>query len=327
MDEHMIDLAAGDARLRRRLEAYADAGLSPDLVTSSRMRARVLAVAHRQADLARADAALTVVDGRGGAAMTPAADRIAWRARTQGTRLRRPLVAMLTAALVVGGAAGTTLAAQAGGALYEPRVWIETLTLPSDPSARAVAELARLEARLREADAATHNGDAVGTSAALTAYERIVESASAAAIAAQDEVAIAVLEAGVGRNVEVLRGLLLEVPVGAAEAISRAVDRAVAHAVEHSQTAIDRIETRDPSQNAGDGNGGAAGPDKPTDPAAKPTKAPPTAEPAPKPTHAPPGDPGAAGGQGGSGGQGGPDEPAETPKPHPTPKRTPGGPG
>jgi hypothetical protein len=326
MDEQMIDLAAGDARLRRRLEAYADGRLSPDLVTSSRMRARVLAVAHRQADLARADAALTVVDGRG-TALTPGVDRIAGRARSRGMRLRRPLAAMLAAALVVSGAAGTAFAAQAGGALYEPRVWIETLTLPSDPSARAVAELARLQARLQEADAATHNGDAIGTAAALTAYERIVESASAAAIAAQDEVAIAVLEAGVGRNVEVLRALLLEVPAGAAEAISRAVERAVAHAVERSQTAIDRIETRGASQDAGGGNGGGAGPDEPTDPPAKPTKAPPTAQPTPRPTHAPPSDPGGAGDQGGSGGQGGPDEPDKTPKPHPTPKRTPGGPG
>jgi hypothetical protein len=290
------------------------------------MRARVLAVAHRQADLARADAALTVVDGHGAATLTPAADRIARGTRSQGTRLRRPLAATMAAALVLGAAAGTAFAAQAGGALYEPRVWIETLTLPSDPSARAVAELARLEARLREADAATHSGDAAGAAAALSAYERIVESASEAAIAAQDEVAAAVLEAGVGRNVEVLRGLLLEVPAGAAEAISRAVDRAVAHAVEHSKAAIDRIEMRGPSQDAGGGNGGD-GPDKPTVPAAKPTKAPPTAEPTPKPNQAPTANPADGGGQGGSGGQGGPGEPDKTPKPHPTPKRTPDGPG
>ena len=144
MDDQMIDLVAGDMRLRRRLEAYADLRLSPDLVTSSRMRARVLAVAHRQADLARADAALTVMHGRGITGSTPAADRLARRTRSTRARLRRSLVAMLAAALVVGGAAGTALAAQAGGVLYEPRVWIETLTLPSDPSERAVAELARL---------------------------------------------------------------------------------------------------------------------------------------------------------------------------------------
>ena len=60
MDD-MIDLMDANALLGRRLEAYAESRLSPDLATSSRLRARVLAVAHRQAALARADAALTIV--------------------------------------------------------------------------------------------------------------------------------------------------------------------------------------------------------------------------------------------------------------------------
>ena len=49
--------------------AYAEVRLSPDLATSSRLRARVLAVAHRQADLARADASLTVLSGADPAAI------------------------------------------------------------------------------------------------------------------------------------------------------------------------------------------------------------------------------------------------------------------
>ncbi len=325
MDDQMIDLVAGDARLRRRLEAYADVRLTPGLVTSSRMRARVLAVAHRQADLARADAALTVVHGRGITGSTPVADRLARRTRSTGARLRRPLAAMLAAALVVGGAAGTALAAQAGGALYEPRVWIETLTLPSDPSERAVAELARLEARLGEADAATRNGDAAGAAAALAAYERIMEAASEAAIATGDEVAIAILEAGVSRNVEVLQALALQVPAGAAEAISRAVERAVARALERSETAIEKIDNAGPSNGGGSGGGG----DQPAGPSSKPTK-PPAPAPTPKPEKTPqagPDEPPAPGGQGGSGGQGNPNEPKKTQKPVPTPRRTPGGPG
>jgi hypothetical protein len=320
MDDQMIDLVAGDARLRRRLEAYADVRLSPDLVTSSRLRARVLAVAHRQADLARADAALTVVHGRGLTGSTPVADRLARRTGSTGARLRRPVAAMLAAALVGGGAAGTALAGQAGGALYEPRVWIETLTLPSDPSGRAVAELARLEARLREADAATRNGDAAGAAAALAAYERIMEAASDAAIAAGDEVAVAILDAGVSRNVEVLQALALQVPAGAAEAISRAVERAVARALERSETAIERIDNAGPAENGGGSSGGGTG--QPADPPNKPTK-PSTPEPTPKPTktpHADPTDPPGPGGQGG--GQGNPNEPKKTP-PEPTQRRTP----
>ena len=61
MDDAMIDLMAGDAELRRRLMAFADERLTPDLAASSRMRARVLATAHRRADLARADARLAVL--------------------------------------------------------------------------------------------------------------------------------------------------------------------------------------------------------------------------------------------------------------------------
>ena len=310
MDDRMIDLVAGDARLRQRLEAYADARLSPDLVTTSRMRARVLAVAHRQADLARADAALTVVPRTTVYGPTYGDARAVRSRRSRRSAMRRAMTALLAAAVVLGGAAGTALAARPGGALYDSRVWIETLTLPSDPSARAIGELARLEERLREADEAARSGDVAGAAAALAAYERIVESASEAAIAAQDEVAVAILEAGVGRNVEVLRALALRVPEGAAEAISGAVQRAVEQAVERSDRAIERIDTAGPPKG---GNGSGGGPEKPGEPAAKPTKAP-TAEPTAKPTKEPNAGPNGPGGQGG---------PKNTPKPAPTPKRTP----
>ncbi len=321
MDDRMIDLMAGDARLRQRLDAYADARLTPDLVSTSRMRARVLAVAHRQADLARADAALTVVP----ATALPGAMSIEGRSvrgrRSSRSRMRRPMTALLAAALVLGLGAGTALAARPGGALYDQRIWIETLTLPSDPSGRAVAELARLDVRLREAAEAALSGDAAGAAAALAAYARIVDSASDAAITAQDEVAMAILETGVGRNVEVLQALALRVPEGAADAISQAVQRAADRAVERSDRAIERIDTAGPLKGGNGGSGGGSGgsggngggPDKPADPAAKPTKAP-TPEPTPKPTKEPnagPPEPGAPGGQ------------KSTPKPQPTPKRTP----
>jgi hypothetical protein len=326
MDDRMIDLVAGDARLRQRLDAYADARLTPDLVSTSRMRARVLAVAHRQADLARADAAaLTVVPRTALPGAIPTDGRSTRTRRSARSRMRRPMTALLAAAFVLAAAAGTALAARPGGALYEQRIWIETLTLPNDPSARAIAELARLDARLREAEDAARAGDSAGAAAALAAYARIVEAASESAIATQDVVAIAILEAGVGRNVEVLQALALRVPDGAADAISRAVQRAVERAVDRSDRAIERIDTAGPANggnggNGGDGSGGSgAGPDTPADPTAKPTKAP-TAAPTPKPTKEPnagPTDPGAPGSQGGENG------PKNTPQPQPTPKRTP----
>jgi hypothetical protein len=298
MDDHMIELMAGDARLRRRLEAYADLRLTPDLATSSRIRARVLAVAHRHADLARADAALTIV--------TATTERTRRPARRRRAPWQRALVGLLAASLALGAAAGSAFAARPGGALYEPRVWLETLTLPSDPSQRALAELDRLERRLAEAAEAVRSGDTAGATAALEAYERILEQASAAAIAARDDIAAAVLETGVGHNLDVLRALMLALPDQAAGAIERVVQRAI----DRSDGAIERIER-------GQGAPAAAPLGEPAGPSAKPTKAP-TPEPTPKPTKKPGGQP--AGGPD-TGGQptstSEPDRPDRSPKPTP----------
>lgn len=268
MDNEMIDLTAGDARLRQRLDLYAETRLTPDLATSSRIRARVLAVAHRQADLARADAALTIV--------TATTERAAMPTGRRRPRSRRPIVALLVASLAVGAAAGSAFAARAGGSLYETRVWLETLTLPSDPSERALAELDRLEQRLIEATEAIRAGDGAGVAAALAAYESIMEQASLAAIAAHDDVAVAVLQAGVGRNVDVLQALILVLPDQATDALEQAVQRAI----DRSDRAIQRIER---------GQGGpSSGPDDAPGATARPTRAP-TPPPTPKATGKPDG--------------------------------------
>ena len=204
MDD-MMELTAGDAMIWRRLEAYAESRLSPDLATSSRLRARVLAVAHRQAALARADAGLTVVPSLEGAAeappFSPRAQQLARAtSRSRGWSRRgsagRAAAIVLAASLGLGVMAGGALAARPGGPLYDARLWAETLTLPSDPSARAVAELDRLKDRLREIADASRAGDQAGVAAALAAYEAIVDQASASAILAGDDVAAAVLEIG-----------------------------------------------------------------------------------------------------------------------------------
>lgn len=300
MDDEMIELMAGDARLRRRIDAYAELRLSPDLATSSRIRARVLAVAHRQADLARADAALTIVT-----AATPPS-KTAVRA---GHRWGRALVGLLAASLVLGTSAGSVFAARPGGPLYEPRVWLETLTLPSDSSQRALAELDRLQQRLTEAADAVRSGDSAAAAAALRAYETIMEQASAAAIAAQDDVAVAVLETGVGNNVDVLQALILALPDQAADAIERVVQ----HAIERSARTIDKIERAQP--------GGAPNANPGGDPGAGPTSAP-TPRPTPKPTRKPAAEPPAGGPGGGQPASTG--EPAKPDKPaKPSPQHGP----
>ena len=309
MEDGMIDLLAGDMRLRRRLEAYADARLTPDAATAARIRARVLAVAHRRAELARADAALTVV-------RTVGQDQVG-APRRRGTTWRRSAAVLLAAALALGIGTGSALAARPAGALYEARLWLETLTLPRDPSQRALAELRRLDARLAEAAEAVRAGDEPAAASALAAYEQIVDEASAAAIDSGDDVASAVLKTGVGHNVEVLQALVTGVPVQAADAIAGAIERAIAR----SGGAIRAIDDR---QNGSSGRPSDQPAGQPGGPASKPTKTPPERTPVPTPKATKTTGGGQGSGQGGPNGQPPgherpnttPDKPAKSPKPH-----------
>ena len=152
MDDAMIDLAGTDPVLARRLAAYGDLRLSPSMAATSRMRARVLAVAHRQADLTRADAGLAVVT----AASTAPDTVVAPVARPRATvPYRRIASALLAASLGIAMVAGTSFAAEPAGPLYDARLWLEEVTLPSDPGERTIAQGQRLQARLAEAAAAS----------------------------------------------------------------------------------------------------------------------------------------------------------------------------
>jgi hypothetical protein len=222
-----IELLPGDAALARLLHAYAETRLTPDLATSSRIRARVLAVAHRRAELAGADVSRALLSAATARAKESPVRTVPRR------RGRRLAAGLLAATLAVAGAAGVALASQAGGPLYPTRLWSETLTLPTDPSARAVAQLDRLERRLAEATAAARVGDVAAVQVAVQAYQDILEDAARAAEAAGDHVAAAVLETGVGQNLSILQALTDSVPSSATDAIR--------HAIERSGTAIDRV--------------------------------------------------------------------------------------
>jgi hypothetical protein len=293
MDD-MFGTMTGDALLGRRLEAYAELRLSPDLATSARLRARVLAVAHRRAALSRADAGLTILSRpEPSAVVAPfsaqarAQAKARRGARSRGQRLRRAGAVVLAASFALSVAVGGVAAARPGGPLYETRLWAETLQLPTDPSARAVAELDRLKARLLEIGEASRSGDSAGAMAALQAYQSIVDEASASAILAGDDVAAAALQTGVGHNVEVLQALLGKVPSHAGSAISNALDAAIAR----STDAVERIGASRPASAPGhvDGpaqNGGGPVPKATNTPTATPTAAPtndPTARPKPTP--------------------------------------------
>jgi hypothetical protein len=326
MDDAMIDLMAGDAQLQRRLAAFAEARLSPDPAATRRIRARVLATAHRQAAISRADTALAVVQ----------APRARPGSRTLAP-VRRLAAGILAATLVLSAVVGTAAAARPGGPLYDTRLWLETLTLPADPSSRAVAGLGRLADRLAEAADASTRGDVAGVSAALTAYDAIMTDAASRTAAAHDAVATAAMEAGLARNLVVLRALADRLPAQATPAIGAAIDRAIIRSdaavdavTETGGSPGDRGSHGNDGTNAGDTNRGGGDPaasarttdatptgtPKPSKPpAAKPTNAPTTnvdADPtkAPKPDkspagNGPPSDPPGGGGHGGGGKPGG----------------------
>lgn len=309
----MIDLLADDGMLRRRLDAYAEARLSPDLAAATRMRARVLAVAHRRSALGLADPGLALLPTPDVLPRDTVTVRTVARVTPRrGASRGRALALLLAASLTLGVAAGTVLAARPGGALYAARLWVETLTLPAEPSARAVAELQRLRERLIEAGAAAAAGDPDGATAALRAYESIVAEATAHAVAAGNGVAGAALETGVAQQVAVLRHLASSLPETAVPAIEQALE----HAIDQSGDAIDAIDAAKENGSGGSGtpgsNGGNGGPAPgttaapPEDPTAKPTREPrPTTEPTPIPvTTARPGGPPSA-------------EPGATPRPTP----------
>jgi len=218
-----------DDELTRRLEAYAEAGLSPELSATIRMRARVMAAAHRQAALARADA------DRAAAAAAIAAQA---QDRTRRSAWRRPLTALLAAGLTLAVGVGSVAAAQAGGPLYGARIWAETLTLPSEADARALAELQRLEDRLAEAAAATAAGDQNAANAALEAYAAIVNEATENA--GNDVSAAATLETGVRSNIEVLTVLAERFETEHGQA-GEAIERALQRAIDRSDSALDKL--------------------------------------------------------------------------------------
>ena len=213
-DDVMDQIDRGYLELARRLEAYADLRLTPSLSASTAMRTSVMQAARRRAALLQADP--TLVASATAAVATERSQPTRARARW-----RRPVGALLAAGLTVGIVAGSVSAASPGGPLYATRLWVEMVGLPSDPMARAEAELARLQDRLREAQQALNAGDGPAAAAALAAYSAILAEADQGS--SGDAAANAVIEGGVTRHVAVLTLLLDKVPATARDAIEHAL--------------------------------------------------------------------------------------------------------
>jgi len=263
---------AADLEVERRLNDFARGRLTPSAASKARSRARVM----REARIAFAGEAAGI------AAATVATELAAVRARNQRAAMRRGVALFAAAVLSLAAVGGVLAASGAGGPLYGTRIWVETITLPSDPGARAAAELTRLESRLAELQAAVRKGDRAAVAAALAAYQQIADEALAGA--GTDQAAIDKLVAALDRHVAVLERVAAQVPPQAAASIQLNIQKAISH----SDAAIQRIEA---GSNAGGNEGGNGDAGGGAAPAAQPT-----------------------------GGSGSPSEPMTIPKPKPTPK-------
>jgi len=194
-----------DGELQARLDAYAASRLEPDSAATARTRATVMVQAHSILGAARVTGDVT----------GPGLFR---------RLFRRPALAASAALLGLAVVAvGTAAASEPGGPLYGARLWVETLTLPSDANARAAAELERLQARVDEATAAAASGNGAAVTAALDAYRQTLADASAAA--GGDLTREQHLSAELGRHLVVLEALAGGVPTNAQAAIDQAVQR------------------------------------------------------------------------------------------------------
>ena len=292
MTNHDRDDWGDDGGLRPQLDAYADARLRADPEARARSRARVMAEARAASNALRAAASAAAAGPTQAQPPGPGSVPFAPRDRLVLGRFRVPVAVAATLLLVGVLTIGAALAGSGpGGPFYAARLWVEEQTLPVDANARAVAQLARLDARLVEATAAAETGNGAAVTAALEAYR--TEADAALRGAGNDPTRREHLAAELGRHVAVLEALVPRVPDRASEAIQDAIDR--------TEVRIEEILAAPPGQ----------APGKPETPPGKP-EAPPKEPATPKPT--PPGKPETP-----------PGKPEAPPKEPATPKPTPPG--
>lgn len=248
MDDQMFDrYDPGGMEVLRRLEAYADARLTPNVAATTRVRAGVMAAARQRSPLLAA----ATMD-----AATMAGPVVSDRPSPVAIGTwRRAFAAALAGTITLAILAGTALAARPGGLLYPARLWTEAANLPAAALPRAQAEIERLQARVLEAQQAAAAGDGPAVQAAVVAYSSIVAEAMAGANG--DPAATAALEQTIVRHVVTLTALLDRVPAPARAAIE--------NALASSTKVLDSIHAGappaggDPSSGGNGGNNGTGG--------------------------------------------------------------------
>jgi hypothetical protein len=262
-----------DPAVEQALAAYAAARLEPDPAATARLREQILADARERLapPLAAGAPVLTVVSGRTQSPAPLGAARV-----TGPRRASRWAFALVAAGLTLALAAGVVAAGSGpGGPFYGARLWVEELTLPSDPDSRAEAQLERLQERLQEAEQASKTGNGPAVKAALEAYRAQAEAAIAAAgdnLTREQRV-----ELMLGKHTVVLSTLVGLLPEQASETLTRVL-------LENTR-ALDKLH-----EEAGKPTDAGKPSDTPgASPSAEPSKEPgkPAAEPSAKPSKEP----------------------------------------
>jgi hypothetical protein len=212
---------AADDQVEELLEAYAEARLTPAGPVLARIRAAVLA-----------EAAAAAAERR-------RLDVLAARPRFALPQVQVPrrAFALAFAAVLTIGTTAAVMAAPPGSPLYNARVYIETIALPSQPDSRLAARESHLETRIQEAVAAAARGDGAALAAALAAYQAEMDAAVAELGADPD--LLAHLQAVLNKHVVVLEALEERLPEQAS--LDKALDA--------SQKAVDKI--KDKAKNGG----------------------------------------------------------------------------
>jgi hypothetical protein len=205
-------------RLEDLLDAYADARLMPRGPVLSRIRANVLAEA------AVVSAASV---RRPQLAEPPRAPR--WAVASPFTRRA---IAFGFAAMLTIGTSAAVFAAPPGSPFYNARVYIETLTLPTQVDARLEGHERLLLERITEAEAAAARNDAPGLAAALSAYQAEVDAASADV--GDDAARLAHLEDMLAKHTTTLTALATTLPD----------EPSIEHAIATSSKAIAKLKAK-----------------------------------------------------------------------------------
>ncbi len=214
-----LEPRAGD-ELDRMIERYGRVRLDPSPAQSRRARAAVMEEAWRRRLAPElADAASRT------AAASDAHRRRGLFASWGGRRVGGALAAAVIAGLMIGSSAFA--ASRAGGPLYDTRLSLEALSLPSDPETRVEAELARAQTRIAEIAEAASRGDDGAVNAAVRAYATTLADLDAATGESAGRARDAVL-----LHQAVLRDLLQRVPAQAQGGIERAISNGTV-AIDH----------------------------------------------------------------------------------------------